>query len=678
VIHPTACFPRGFIHPQLGNINGSADTVQKWYDCHVRCLTDNDATEFLAGALSAKDLTRIESHLAACKDCRTLIAAVAPAMDDGRNDSDVATAPRQVRGRSTSELGKGPLPPVLPHELAVAPTEPLGAQLPRKNIGDRVGRYLVLGTLGVGGMGVVFTAYDPQLDRKIALKLLRAALGTGPLAKEASTRLRREAQAIARLSHPHVVAVYDVGTTDDGDVYLAMEFVDGQNLTAWLRAWARPWHDILDIFVQAGKGLAAAHDVGLLHRDFKPDNVLVGEHGRVRVGDFGLARSVLSPDEAQTIVSTVSPLNASLTATGTVLGTPRYMPPEQLTGQPIDGRSDQFSFCVALYEALFGQHPLPGNTAVSMLEQRARAAVPPDGRVPVSIVRAIMRGLEPDPNKRFASMHVLLNEITPAVPRRRWALVAAGLAAVVVIGGVALATVARNQRLNADGTEEQLTKRIAALEADRSMLLSEVQKLSKNKEATAEEISRLHSEVAKKDREISLLITEIGVRVESRTGSNVRDRAGSAGGAAVTIQATAARPTFERPPEKLPGFAVGSPVQGPTRPQNASSINAAVTNANPVLRGCFHEWSERYPGREISMTIKTAVSPEGIAHSAIANGSDDSSLPVCVTDAVKRISFPIAIDPVDVVITANWSGDALTTRTLLTRRMPSAGIIDID
>nr|HPH68073.1 protein kinase [Kofleriaceae bacterium] len=418
-------------------------------------------------------------------------------------------------------------------------------------------------------------------------------------------------------------------------------------------------------------------------RDFKPDNVLVGEHGRVRVGDFGLARSVLTADDVQTEVSTVSPLNTSLTATGTVLGTPRYMPPEQLTGQPIDGRSDQFSFCVALYEALFGQHPLPGNTAVSMLEERARATVPAEGRVPPTIVRAILRGLEPAPNKRFPSMHVLLAEITPAAPRRRWAMVAAVLTAVLVIGGVALATIARNQALNADGTQEMLTQRINALEADRQRLLLEVQKSVQKQDASALEIRTLQAKIAQKDAEISNLIIELGDRVENQRGSSVGSTRRPTGGNGTSTGAMASNPPdamragFERPPERIPGFAVGSIVP-PARPPNPMTVNATVRGAAHELVGCFREWSERYPGRATTLTVTVAVSPDGVAHSAVAAGSDDSSLPICITDAIKRITFAPATEPVDVVITAIWADEALTTRAVLTRRTVPTGVIDID
>jgi eukaryotic-like serine/threonine-protein kinase len=285
-------------------------------------LDDNAASELVLGALSPSALDRAERHLAGCRDCRALVAALAA---DSGEDSNARTY-RHERV-SVSQAG----------------------ELPRKmlSVGDRVGRYLVLSSLGAGGMGVVFAAYDPNLGRKIALKLLRSGLAGS--SKDARNRLRREAQAIAQLSHPNVVSVYDVGTTDDGDLYIAMEFVEGDTLTLWLKKYPRTWLEIIEVFVQAARGLASAHGVGLLHRDFKPDNVLVGGDGRVRVTDFGLARSLLAPDEVVRGKPMITALNLALTATGTVLGTPRYMPPEQITGDDLDARSDQFSFCVARY-----------------------------------------------------------------------------------------------------------------------------------------------------------------------------------------------------------------------------------------------------------------------------------------------------------------------------------------
>jgi serine/threonine protein kinase len=528
---------------------------------------------------------------------------------------------------------------------------------------------LVLGTLGVGGMGVVFSAYDPQLDRKVALKLLRAAAatslgGTQPLARkaavinEASARLRREAQAIARLSHPHVVAVYDVGATEDGDVYIAMEFIEGENLSSWLRAWPRPWTEILETFLQAARGLAAAHDVGLLHRDFKPDNVLVGENGRVRVGDFGLARSVLLPDEGTTTVSAVTSLQGSLTATGTVLGTPRYMAPEQLTGQQVDSRSDQFSFCVALYEALFGRHPLPGNSAVSMLEHKARAVEPVDSKVAVDITRAIMRGLEPDPNKRFPSMNVLIASITPPPLRRRWPLVAAGLAGLLVLTGLGLAAVARNQRQNANDNEVLLSKRIDSLESDKSKLEARLQEYALQQNRNVAEIDRLKIEIGIKKAEINqLLIEKIGA---AKSGS----------GAATSLptprtarDASATSPNFERIPAATGSvfFDQSRSSPPPRATHSAGDINASLTAGYRNLASCFREWSARVPGESAQLLVTATLAMDGSASNVMATGVDDVSLPLCVQDAVKMVAFTPTLETVDIRLAVIWDGQKVRT-----------------
>ena len=211
--------------------------------------------------------------------------------------------------------------------------------------GDVVDRYVILTAIGQGGMGVVFAAYDPELDRKVALKLLLPAAQTDEHA-DARTRLLREAQALAQLSHPAVVAVHDVGTVGD-QVWLAMEFIDGVTLARWIKQ-TRPWRAVLEVFRRAGEGLAAAHAVGLVHRDFKPENVMVGADGRVRVMDFGLARadgpSLSLPPRSDLRVSS-SALRAEVTVAGAVLGTPAYMAPEQWLGGATDARTDQFAFC---------------------------------------------------------------------------------------------------------------------------------------------------------------------------------------------------------------------------------------------------------------------------------------------------------------------------------------------
>jgi serine/threonine protein kinase/tetratricopeptide (TPR) repeat protein len=391
--------------------------------------------------------------------------------------------------------------------------------------GAAIGRYLVLGLVGRGGMGDVYGAYDPELDRKIAVKLLRARTSAGQSAVEGRTRLLREAQAIARLSHPNVVVVYDVGTFED-TVFIAMEFIEGDTARYWLNAAERSWREVLRVFLAAGRGLAAAHDAGLVHRDFKPDNVMVGRDGKVRVMDFGLARQTvadrpaledeevtearartsrtdnatagvrafiaasamasppLSPTPATAPASAAAPqavsvrpavdldatnvlppaagaassppparisppggalassaLEANLTLTGAMLGTPAYMAPEQFASKAGDARTDQFSFCVSLYESMYGERPFVGKSFMALMTSVVRGNVkeaPAGTRVPAWIRKVLLRGLSPSADARYPTMNELLDalEKDPSVARRRWAIAAgtALLGAGVIFG----------------------------------------------------------------------------------------------------------------------------------------------------------------------------------------------------------------------------------------------------
>jgi len=231
-------------------------------------------------------------------------------------------------------------------------------------------------------MGTVHAAYDPQLDRKIALKLVRPERGAD---QELCARVLREAQALAKLSHPNVVAVYDAGAFGE-QVFIAMDFIRGTTLRQWLAA-RRPWREVLDTFLQAGRGLAAAHEVGLVHRDFKPDNVLVSDDGRARVVDFGLAAETEAPVARPSLTASAERwqmAQGSLTHHGALVGTPAYMSPEQLMGQPARMASDQFSFCVALFEGLYGERPFRGRIgeATRLVDERARCASPTIRRRP--------------------------------------------------------------------------------------------------------------------------------------------------------------------------------------------------------------------------------------------------------------------------------------------------------
>jgi len=352
--------------------------------------------------------------------------------------------------------------------------------------GASIGRYIVLAMVGRGGMGEVYAAYDPELDRKVAVKLLRVKPGNGVSLSEGRQRTLREAQAIARLSHPNVVIAYDVGTFED-KVFIAMEYVEGNTVTFWLQVQPRTWREILQVFKDAGRGLAAAHEKGLVHRDFKTDNVMVSRDRHVRVMDFGLARqaekpgdpasgapteaaratpkpipirilgsgpSLEGPPEPPTMVITHGPsapvplaghsssgmFDARLTRTGAMMGTPAYMAPEQFLGTPTDARSDQFSFCISLYEALYGERPFEGSSMTTLTQNVVQGNVrdaPAGSKVPPWVRRVLLRGLQPRARDRWASMEALIEalEKDPNIQRRKWAAAAGGA---LIVGGLAL------------------------------------------------------------------------------------------------------------------------------------------------------------------------------------------------------------------------------------------------
>ncbi len=319
---------------------------------------------------------------------------------------------------------------------------PVRDELP---FGGVIGRYLVLSVLGHGGMGVVYAAFDPVLDRKIAVKLLKQVFEDD--ATEGRARMHREAQALARLTHPNVITVHDV-SEHSGAMYIAMELVTGGTLRDWQRG--KSWREIVEKYTLAARGLAAAHTAGLIHRDFKPENVLVGDDGRVRVTDFGLARLAHDAPEVRTTHQSPTSLSTSLTAAGAVMGTPSYMAPEQIDGGTVDARSDQFSWCIALWEALYGEQPFPGtNLALRSAAMKAESPkVPAQSTVPRGLGRLLVRGLDAEPGKRWPSLDALLDELERiASPQRTYlgagvALAVAALAIVFVVGRNAGSTTA--------------------------------------------------------------------------------------------------------------------------------------------------------------------------------------------------------------------------------------------
>jgi tetratricopeptide (TPR) repeat protein len=339
----------------------------------------------------------------------------------------------------------------------------LGAERAEVATGATLGRFVVLEEVGRGAMGRVLRAYDPKLQREVALKLLRG----DSLSDEGHARLVREAQAMARLSHPNVVAVHDVEDAPEG-VVLVMEYVDGATLQQWLQT-KRPWAEVLACFLAAGRGLAAAHVQGLLHRDFKPANVLVASDGRVKVTDFGLAKAT-GPESPSVIAARASAstsdvrawsdpsnevsISSEITRVGTVMGTPRYMAPEQHCGEPLDGAADQYAFCVALWEALAGADPFAfepgqrhrGGQDLELLKRKhaGPGAWSGSSDVPRPVIDALRRGLAPEPNRRWPDMSMLLARLAEVLAprRRRRELLALGLAGGLAAGALAWLSVA--------------------------------------------------------------------------------------------------------------------------------------------------------------------------------------------------------------------------------------------
>jgi len=325
--------------------------------------------------------------------------------------------------------------------------------------GTQIGRFLITGELGAGGMGVVYAAYDPKLDRKVAIKMLHEGIRTSHRA-----RLEREARAMAKLTHPNVVSVHEVGEFNNR-LFVAMEYVDGKTLRDWLSQDTPDKKQIMKVMIDAGRGLAAAHAAGMAHRDFKPDNILVGSDGRARVSDFGLVTPVGADtiDEVKPKIGAASQLSVSaLTQVGTVMGTPLYMAPEQHQGEAADHRADQFSFCVTLWEALYEKTPYSANSYEALVDNVvAERIIAPSSahKGPAWIRRILTRGLRVDPGDRYASMNELLVALEHDPWKRRRRL-AAGVTVIGLTGAAAIVLVLQSR---ADRKQAGLCKGADAL-----------------------------------------------------------------------------------------------------------------------------------------------------------------------------------------------------------------------
>jgi len=373
------------------------------------CPPADVLARFVDDGLPAEERLAVEAHVDECDDCRATVATMVRAAAAEKRASEPSLQTQASEALAATEL-----------------PGPAGAQLARSPlaVGAKVGRYVIAETLGVGGMGVVYAARDPELHRDIAVKVLRPDLWKAD--PDATKRIVREAQAMARISHPNVVAIYDVGTID-GQVFIAMERIAGASLRKWLSAAPRSTGEILDVFIAAGRGLIAAHDAGMVHRDFKPDNVLVGTDGRARVTDFGLAFDQGTEDAHEA---------SGETTTRPIVGTPAYMAPEQHAGANLDARTDQFSFALTLYEALYGRRPFAGKARDELADAviNGRIEPPPQGsRVPASLRAIVVRALSVKPGDRFPTLGDMLTALGRDRGRRPRQLARGAIAVFAVV-----------------------------------------------------------------------------------------------------------------------------------------------------------------------------------------------------------------------------------------------------
>ncbi len=375
------------------------------------CLSEDALEARVNGRVTAEELVEQDRHVAQCPSCRRVLAMLARMSNSGASSTPPPSGP-------TTESDRG------------------------DGLGDadesrRFGRYQLVRELGRGGMGVVHEAIDPELDRRVAIKRLHPSIAavTGP-------RLLREARALARLSHPNVVNVFELGSVGD-EIYIAMELVEGTTMRVWLAQRERSADEILEAYGAAGRGLAAAHLAGLVHRDFKPDNVLVASDGRIKVVDFGLVHADTLPDLPSSGPISLEPDEGSLTRTGSWLGTPHYMAPEQLRGEATDARTDQFGLCVALWAALAGRRPFAGDSLIPLRENVLAGRLDPAAsKIPRSLRLVLERGLAVSPDARWPTVDALLAALERASPRRRrrkrtvWA---AGVGTLGIATGLAMA-----------------------------------------------------------------------------------------------------------------------------------------------------------------------------------------------------------------------------------------------
>jgi hypothetical protein len=618
------------------------------------CIGDNTLVELVENSMSPGEAKHLDRHFARCADCRRRWAALAAS----------------------------------PSRMAQAPTTPagVGAHIDLKS-GTRIGRFVISHEIGRGGMGVVFAARDPHLDRTAAIKLLHGTGGDEPVAR-AQERLLAEARAMARLDHPNIIKVYEAGLFQQ-ETYIAMEMVDGETLSHWARRWQRPWAPVLAVFRQAGSALAHAHASGLAHGDFKPENVLVDDADRVRVTDFGLSRWFEREGRPQ-------PANDLGEFVG---GTPRYMAPEQFRGQPANACSDQFGFCVALYECLYSRHPFARGSARSLLElseQEATAPLRADAHaahgVPAWLHTVLARGLHRDPACRYPSMDALLDALTPRRASARWPLAMAAAALCLVLSvGYALgalqpppAEVADRARSAASAGDASGHGRglgslrdlvlglrdpapvpspvpspvLASLALGTAVLLWNVH-------AQFAPASVSHATTLVLDQDVHTLLEQEIRDAEDRLDALRRWRA--------AVAAWTPQPAHQlelglvqRGQERARHFAAPPRNRASTR-TNSLSLAAVDSGLQPSWRDievCFREWRERQPYDRAVLDARVTILPDGRAK--VQNVRfHDRVVRKCVSGAVQRSTFESAATSTLVDLGFVSNGDRLALRSAL-------------
>jgi tRNA A-37 threonylcarbamoyl transferase component Bud32 len=500
-----------------------------------------------------------------------------------------------------------------------------------------IGHFMVIDQLGAGACGLVVSAYDPDLDRKVALKVLRPDVLNASDAARARERLLREAKAVAQINHESVVRVHEVGSVGE-QIYVAMEYVDGGTLRDTLSLRRRTWRQSLDLFVPAARGLAAAHREGLIHRDFKPANVLVSRTNRVVVTDFGLVST--TGDSSSAAESPAPVFESAITETGTALGTPAYMAPEQHAGATMDARCDQFAYCVALYEALYHQRPYTGTTLAELAEAKRQGPIDPpaESEVPAWLRQAVLRGMSPDPDERFESMDELIAVIDAELIERKpsWPrIAAAGIAAVALIGAYQWLTLAPS--LEDSARRIALSKRLAdsrAQIADINVALSEARRRGEIREA--ELLALLKAAEEEELAEVEGELLEIATDEARPRAARQRDcRPGD------VDCYNGRRLLAER---RAPPVLAATPDKDRTR--------AVLAGRTRHVRGCapapdlgtprnFEEWERvmNRPTLVYDVGVRVEIAPDGKARRVVVDAGDMRTR-ACIMQVVKRSRFP--------------------------------------